>query len=55
MKGGLAARPQTKKTLAIQTRIDTLYNRYDSNEINPTELLEGLTYVVAKNSKSKKK
>jgi hypothetical protein len=55
MKGGLAARPQTKKTQAIQKRIDNLYIRYDNSDINSAELLEGLSYVVAKNSKSKKK
>ena len=55
VKGGLAARTQTKKTQAIQKRIDTLYIRYDSNDINSGELLEGLSYVIAKNSKFKKK
>ena len=55
MKGGLAARPKTKKTYAIQQRIDTLYIRYDNGDINDNELLEGLSYVVAKNIKSKRK
>jgi hypothetical protein len=55
MKGGLAARPQTKKTQAIQQRIDNLYARYDNKEVTSAELLEGLSFVVAKNSKSKKK
>lgn len=55
MKGGLAARPQTKKTQAIQQRIDNLYVRYENKDMTPDELLEGLSFVVAKNSKSKKK
>ncbi|CAF2727901.1 unnamed protein product [Rotaria sp. Silwood2] len=54
MKGGLAARPQTKTTQAIQKRIDNLYARYENKEVSPDELLEGLSFVVAKNSKSKK-
>ena len=54
MKGGLAARSKTQKTHAIQQRIDTLYLRYENNDINPNELLEGLSYVVAKDIKSKK-
>ncbi len=55
MKGGLAARPQTKETQAIQKRIDKLYIRYENNDANAHELLEGLSDVVAKNSKSKRK
>jgi len=55
MKGGLAARPQTKKTQAIQQRIDNLYIRYENQDMTPDELLEGLSFVVAKNNKSKKK
>ncbi|CAF4935093.1 unnamed protein product [Rotaria sp. Silwood1] len=55
MKGGLTARPKTKKTLAIQHRIDTLYVRYNNGDINANELLDGLSYVVAKNVKSKRK
>ncbi|CAF2957994.1 unnamed protein product [Rotaria sp. Silwood2] len=55
MKGGLTARPKTKKTLAIQHRIDTLYIRYDNGDINVNELLDGLSFVVAKNIKSKRK
>ncbi|CAF4091623.1 unnamed protein product [Rotaria sordida] len=55
MKGSLAARPQTKTTQAIQKRIDNLYARYENKEVSPDELLEGLSFVVAKNSKSKKK
>ncbi len=55
MKGGLTARPKSKKTQAIQQRIDTLYIRYDNDDINANELLEGLSYVFAKNIKSKRK
>ena len=55
MKAGLTARSKTKKTLAIQHRIDTLYLRYDNGDINTNELLDGLSCVVAKNIKSRKK
>jgi len=55
MKGGLGARPKTKKTQAIQQRIDTLYDRYVSGDADRNDLLEGLSFVVAKNIKSKKK
>ena len=55
MKGGLTARTPTKKTQAIQQRLDALYSRYDNDEINENELLESLSYVVAKNTKAKKK
>ncbi len=41
MKGGLGARPKTKKTQAIQERIDTLYDRYDNGDPTQNELLEG--------------
>ncbi|CAF3593839.1 unnamed protein product [Rotaria sp. Silwood2] len=41
MKGDLTARAKTKKTLAIQHRIDTLYARYNNGDINATELLDG--------------
>ncbi len=51
MKGGLNARPKTKKNQAIQQRIDTLYDRYNNGEANCKELLEGLSFVVAKNIK----
>ena len=55
MKGGLSARSKTKKTQAIQQRIDTLYDRYLSGDADRNDLLEGLSFVVAKNIKSKKK
>jgi hypothetical protein len=55
MKGGLAARQKTKQTQAIQQRIDTLYVRYANGDVTPNELLEGLSFVVAKNIKAKKK
>ncbi|CAF4635139.1 unnamed protein product, partial [Rotaria sp. Silwood2] len=55
MKGGLTARPKTKTTLTIQHRIDTLYIRYGNDDINANELLDGLSYVIAKNVKSKRK
>ncbi|CAF2876130.1 unnamed protein product [Rotaria sp. Silwood2] len=55
MKGGLTARPKTKKTQAIQQRIDTLYFRYDNGDVTRNELLEGLSFVVARNIKLKRK
>ncbi|CAF4051626.1 unnamed protein product [Rotaria sordida] len=42
-EGGLTARPKTKKTLAIQHRIDTLYVRYNNGDVNANELLDGLS------------
>ena len=55
MKNGLTTRPKTKKTLATQHRIDTPYPRYNNGDINATELLDGLSYVLANNIKSKRK
>jgi len=55
MRGGLAARTKAPRTVAIQHRIDTLNERYANGEINSNELLEGLTYVVTKNTLAKKK
>ncbi|CAF1067047.1 unnamed protein product [Rotaria sordida] len=55
MIGGLAARLKTATTNAIQQRIDTLYLRYQNNDITVDELLNGLSYVVAKNTTSKRK
>jgi hypothetical protein len=46
---------KTNKTPAIQHRIDTLYIRYNNGDIDDNELLDGLSYVVAKNMKSKRK
>lgn len=55
MKGGLSVRSRTNKTQAIQQRINTLYSRYDNNEINAADLHDGLSYVVARNITSKRK
>jgi hypothetical protein len=55
MKGDVSARSKTKKTQAVQDRIDTLYLPFQNKDINSEELLEGLSYVVAKNIKAKKK
>ncbi|CAF2855277.1 unnamed protein product [Rotaria sp. Silwood2] len=55
MIGGLAARSKTAATNAIQQRIDTLYLRYQNDDIIVDELLNGLSYVVAKNITSKRK
>ncbi|CAF3261290.1 unnamed protein product, partial [Rotaria socialis] len=55
MKGGLQTQPKTKKTQAIQQRIDTLYIRRDNGDVTSKELLEGLSFIVAKNIKPKRK
>ncbi|CAF3364945.1 unnamed protein product [Rotaria socialis] len=55
MIGGLTCRTKTAATNAIQQRIDTLYLRYQNNEITVDELLLGLSYVVAKNTSAKRK
>jgi hypothetical protein len=44
-------RPKTETNNAIQQRIDTLNERFTNNEINLTELLDGLSLVVAKQKK----
>jgi hypothetical protein len=43
MKGGLAARPKTKKTQAIQQRINTLYVRYgnDATQVQENGVVNG--------------
>ncbi len=40
-----------KNTQAIQQRIDTLYIRYDNGDDTHNEILEGLSFVIAKNIK----
>ena len=55
MKAGLSARPKTNRTQAIQQRVNTLYSRYANGDISATDLLDGLSFVVAKNISSKKK
>ena len=55
MIGGLVARSKTATKNAIQQRIDTLYLRYQNNDITVDELLNGLSYVVAKKTTSKRK
>ena len=55
MKCGLESRTKSKKTLAVQQRIDTLYARHKNGDITRNELSEGLSFVVAKNIKSKHK
>ncbi len=45
----LKVRPKTNKMYAIQQRLDTLYFRDEKDEINAHELLERLSYFVAKN------
>jgi hypothetical protein len=46
---------QKQKKQAIQQRIDTLYVCYDNGDATRNELLKGLSFVVAKNIKSKGK
>ena len=55
MKVGLGARPKTKKTQAIQQGIGRLYDRYNNGDVTRNELLQGLSFVVAKNIKSAKR
>ncbi len=51
MNAGAKVRPKTETSNAIQQRIDTLNERFTNNEINLTELLDGLSLVVAKQKK----
>ena len=55
MVGGLTCRKKTAATNAIQQRIDTLYLRYQNNDINADELLLGLSFIISKNTTSKRK
>jgi hypothetical protein len=47
----LKGRLKTGINNAIQQRIDTLNERFTSNEINLAELLDGLSLVVATQKK----
>ncbi len=38
---------KTKKTLALETKINTLAKRFEDDEIDRTEYLEGLSLSVA--------
>ncbi len=51
----LSAQLKTNITHAIERMLHALYFRYKNDDINPNELLEGLSYVVAVNPKSKEK
>jgi hypothetical protein len=51
MNAGAKVRPKTETSNAIQQRIDTLNERFTNNEINLTELYDGLSLVVAKQNK----
>jgi hypothetical protein len=51
MNAGAKDRPKTEISNAIQQRIDTLNERFTNNEINLTQLLDGLSLVVAKQKK----
>ncbi|CAF4007618.1 unnamed protein product [Rotaria sordida] len=43
-----ASKPKNKRTTALQGRINTLYNRYNDYLITASDLLNGLSLVVAK-------
>lgn len=46
-----AANRKNPRTISTQHRINTLIHRYESNAINSSDLLTGLSYVVTKNLK----
>jgi hypothetical protein len=48
MNAGAKGWLKTEISSEIQQRIDTLNGRFTNNEINLTELLDGLSLVVAK-------
>lgn len=43
-----ASKQKNKRTTALQSRINTLYNRYNDYVITASELLDGLSFLVAK-------
>ncbi|CAF4136208.1 unnamed protein product, partial [Rotaria magnacalcarata] len=43
-----ASKKKTKRTTALQNRINTLYSRYNNYSITASDLLNGLSLVVAK-------
>ncbi len=51
INAGARGRPKTATTVAIQQRINTLNERFTSNEIGLNELLDGLALTVAKQCK----
>jgi hypothetical protein len=51
MNAGAKGWLKTEISSEIQQRIDTLNERFTNNEINLTELLDGLSLVVAKQKK----
>lgn len=44
--GGACASKQSKKTKAFQAKLDTLHQRFHNQEINATQLLSGLSFLV---------
>jgi len=46
-----ASRKKNPRTISIQHRINNLYSRYNNNQINASQLLQGLANVVAKKHK----
>ncbi|CAF3761671.1 unnamed protein product [Rotaria sp. Silwood1] len=43
-----ASKPKNKRTTALQSRINTLYYRYNNYLITPSDLLNSLSLIVAK-------
>ncbi|CAF3751388.1 unnamed protein product [Rotaria magnacalcarata] len=50
-----ASRIKNKRTVALQKRIDTLYKRYSDYLINASDLLHGLSFIVAKKNDLRKR
>ncbi|CAF4050241.1 unnamed protein product [Rotaria sordida] len=46
-----ASRKNNPRTTSVQHRLNSLYKRYDDNQMNSSELLQGLAYVIAKKNK----
>ncbi|CAM4800491.1 unnamed protein product [Rotaria magnacalcarata] len=49
------SRIKNKRTVALQKRIDTLYKRYSDYLINASDLLHGLSFIVAKKNDLRKR
>ncbi|CAF2126758.1 unnamed protein product [Rotaria magnacalcarata] len=50
-----ASRIKNKRTVALKKRIDTLYKRYSDYLINASDLLHGLSFIVAKKNDLRKR
>ncbi|CAF3653882.1 unnamed protein product [Rotaria socialis] len=51
LDAGACAPKQSKKTKAFQTKLDTLYGRFRNEEINASQLLTGLSFLVGNKKK----